>query len=94
MNERRNDWLSKTLAGTVLGLGLAMAIAGLVAWGTPGGPVATNKFQFVMWLVAPIWVGVLSFCYLFRNGLRAWVWLGAANVVAFAGLGACRHFLA
>lgn len=94
MSPVRDDWLSKTLAGTLLGFGLAMAVAGLVAWAGPGGTAATNKFQFVMWLVAPVWVGVLSFCYLFRNGRQAWLWLGAANVVVFAGLFACRQFLA
>lgn len=93
MSQTRPDWLSKTLAGAILGFGLGIAIPGLLAWLTPGGPAATNKFQFVMWLSSPIWLGVLSFCYFFSSGRQAWLWLGAANALSFAGLFACRQLL-
>ena len=33
-------WLGKTLAGTILGLGLALALSGLFAWLSPGGIAA------------------------------------------------------
>ena len=36
--------------------------------------------------MAPIWATVLSFVYLFRDSLRAWLWLGTANALAFAAL--------
>jgi hypothetical protein len=45
-----------------------------------------------MWMVPPIWLGVLSFCFLFRSGLSAWLWLGGANILTFGGLYICRHF--
>lgn len=93
MSGIRHDWLSKSLAGALLGFGLAVALAGLFAWAGPGGPDAPNKYQFVMWLVAPIWLGAASFCFLFRSGLCAWLWLGGANLLAHGGLYACRHFL-
>ncbi|MEF3367604.1 hypothetical protein V3H18_13775 [Methylocystis sp. 9N] len=93
MSEIRRDWLSKTSAGTILGFTLALAISGLFARLGPGGFTTPNKYQLVMWLIAPVWLGVLSFCFLFQSGKRAWLWLGAANALAYAGLLACRHFL-
>lgn len=89
----RPDWWSKTLAGTLLGFTLAVALSGLFAWIGPGGPAAMNKYQFNMWLVPPLWLAVVSFCFLFRSGLRAWLWLGGANLLAHAGLYACRELV-
>ena len=86
----RPDWWSKSLAGVLLGFTLAIALSGLVTWIGPGGPAAVNKFQFTMWIVAPLWLGVVSFCFLFRSGVRAWVWLGSSNLAAYAALLACR----
>lgn len=80
----RADWWSKTLAGAILGWTLALAIAGIFAWAGPGGIAAPNKTQFVMWMIAPVWMLVFSLSYLFRSGLRAVLWLGAANALAYA----------
>lgn len=88
-------WFGKTCAGVVLGFGLALALSGLFAWLGPDGIHAGGgKNQFNMWLMAPIWATVLSFVYLFRNSLRAWLWLGAANVLAFALLALARWVMA
>ncbi len=77
-------WFGKTCAGVLLGFGLALALSGLFAWLGPDGiDAGSGKRQFNMWLMAPVWATVLSFVYLFRTSLRAWLWLGAANVVAF-----------
>ncbi|MDC8758405.1 hypothetical protein [Janthinobacterium fluminis] len=78
------DWWSKTLAGAVLGWTLALALAGLFAWFGPDGIAAPQKSQFVMWMIAPIWMLVFSFVYLFRSGARAVLWLAAANLLAYA----------
>lgn len=87
------DWLSKSLAGFVLGLALCLLASGLFAWLTPGGPCAPNKFQATMWITAPVWAGVMSSVYFFRSGAQAWRWLGGATVLAAAALLACRQFL-
>lgn len=77
-------WFGKTCAGVLLGFGLALALSGVFAWLGPDGLEGGNgKNQFNMWLMAPIWAGVLSFVFLFRDSLRAWLWLGTANVAAF-----------
>lgn len=84
-------WLGKASAGTVLGLGLALAVSGLFVWWSPGGLMdGSGKTQFAMWLVAPIWCGIASLCFFFRSGLRAWVWLGAGNIAAFGLLALTR----
>jgi hypothetical protein len=77
------DWWSKTLAGAVLGLTLAFAVCGLFAWWGPGGISAPNKVQFVMWMITPLWLVIFSLVYLFRTGLRAVLWLLAANLLAY-----------
>lgn len=78
------DWLGKSSAGLILGLTLAIGLTGLFAWFWPGGLMHSSaKTQMNMWLVAPIWTGVLSFCFLFRSSLRAWLWLGGANLLTW-----------
>ncbi len=76
----RRDWVSKTLAGMLLGLGLALGCSGLLAALLPEMPLPVSG-QLVMWLVPPVWLGVQSLVYFFASGLRAWLWLGAANVL-------------
>jgi hypothetical protein len=39
-----------------------------------------------MWSISPVWCIVLSLCFLFRSGLRAWIVLGFANAVVWAAL--------
>lgn len=88
-------WLGKTLAGTVLGFGLALAVSGLFAWLGPDGiDGGGGKNQFNMWLMGPIWALVLSFVFLFRSSLHAWLWLGAANALAFGLLWCLRLAMA
>lgn len=87
----RRDWLAKTLAGALLGLTFAFACSGLLALALAGLPMGIRG-QLVMWFVPPVWLGVLSGVYFFHSGLRAWAWLGAANLLAFGLLAALRWF--
>lgn len=79
----RLQWLSKTLAGVLLGFGLAIALAGLFHRFAPAGP---SKIQFVMWITAPLWLITLSAVYAFRDGRAAWRWFAAANAAAYLAL--------
>lgn len=76
----RHDWISKTLAGVVLGFVLGIACSALFGELTQN-MVPGSRYQLMMWLVMPVWVVALSTVYLFRNGLRAWGWLLLANAV-------------
>lgn len=78
------DWWTKTLAGLVLGFSLALALCGLFAWVGPGGIAAPQKVQFVMWIMAPLWMLTFSLVYLFRSGTQALRWLLTANLIAYA----------
>jgi len=82
------DWFGKSAAGLILGFLLALGAAGLfkllAGVGLGGDSFFSTKGQFSMWLMSPIWALTLSFCFLFRSGLRAWLWLAAANVLVWA----------
>lgn len=77
----RPDWISKTLAGLLLGLSLALICSGVLMALMPDTPLPVSG-QLAMWLVPAVWLSVLSFVYFFTSGLRAWVWLIGANIVA------------
>ncbi|MCU4675220.1 hypothetical protein N7931_06195 [Catenovulum sp. 2E275] len=83
-NKIQPDWWSKSLAGSILGLTLAFALSGCFAWFGPGGITADSKVQFNMWIISPIWMLVLSFCFLFRSGKQAWLVLGCANLIFYS----------
>lgn len=83
------DWVSKTLAGTLLGFTLAIGCAGLFSWLAAEMPLSIRG-QLTMWMMAPIWVGVLSGVYFFSSGKRAWAWLACANLLIFSVPAASR----
>ncbi len=85
----RRDWLTKTLAGALPGLTFAFACSGVLATVLAGLPLGIRG-QLVMWFVPLVWLGVFSGVYFFRSGLRAWAWLGAANLLVFGLLAALR----
>jgi hypothetical protein len=85
----RRDWLAKTLAGALPGLTFAFACSGVLANALADLPLGIRG-QLVMWFVPPVWLGVFSGVYFFRSGLRAWAWLGAANLLVFGLLAALR----
>lgn len=80
------DWISKTLAGILLGYFLAVGVSGVFAWIGPGGIDAPNKVQFNMWIIPFIWLPMFSLVYLFQTGWRAWLWLGTSNILVYGVL--------
>jgi hypothetical protein len=85
----RREWVSKTLAGVLLGLALALSCSAVFAQ-LAGAIAPPVRAQLAMWMVMPVWLSVLSGSYLFESGKRAWLWLGAANVVVVGVLAAAR----
>ena len=75
-------WFAKTMAGVVLGYALSVALSGVIALLTPGGLAGEGKIQFTMWMIPPLWATVLGFVFLFRDGRRAWLWLGLGTLAA------------
>lgn len=85
----RRDWLSKTLAGFVLGAVLAFCASALFSVLNGDMPLAVRG-QLTMWMIPPIWIGILGGVYFFTSGVRAWLWLGVASVLACGLLVASR----
>jgi hypothetical protein len=83
-------WLAKGLAGLVLGFVIAIGLSGLLAWTSPGGIETAHLYLVAMWAVAPIWLLIFAFCFLFGSGLRAWSWLGGASLAVHLALLICR----
>lgn len=77
-------WWLKTFAGLTLGLTLSFALIGMFAWYGPGGIDAPVKVQFNMWMISPIWLIILTFSYLFKTGLKAFIYLGSANIMLYS----------
>lgn len=81
----QRDWVSKTLAGTLLGLALALGASGVFSQLNAAMPLPVRG-QLAMWMVPPLWLGTLGLVYFFQSGLRAWLWLAGANVLAYGVL--------
>lgn len=87
-----SDWLGKVSAALAGGFFLALGLSGIFTmYGLGGVSRFSLQHQVSMWLMSPILVALLSTCFLFRSGVRAWCWLGAANVAVW-GLLYLKHF--
>lgn len=78
----QRDWLSKSLAGCVLGFSLALALCGLVSRLMPG--LDSAEAQLLLWLLPLPWLAVLGTVFLFRNGRQAWLWLSMTNAAMWS----------
>jgi hypothetical protein len=79
------DWFGKSSAGLLLGFLLALGASGLFKMAAGiGDTFFSTQGQFAMWLMAPVWAGVLSFCFLFPSTRSAWGWLGLASAVVWS----------
>lgn len=86
MSERlkTEDSLAKASAGLILGLTLSLALSGMLGvFGLQDVAQFSIEHQFTMWITGPILILILSSCFLFQSGLRAWFWLGLANVLCW-----------
>ncbi len=77
-------WWQKSIAATLLGLTLSYALIGIFAWYGPGGIDAAVKVQFNMWMITPIWLTIITFSFMFKTGRHAFIYLGAANLIAYS----------
>jgi hypothetical protein len=88
-----SNWFGKASAGFLLGAAIALSLSSLFAFVGPGGVAYGDvQPQLVMWVAVPIWMLILGFCFLFRSGLRAWLWLGVVAIISFALLFAVKAF--
>lgn len=78
-----NAWLSKTVAGLILGFTAALGLSGVFLL-IVSEMNRSASAQLVMWLLSPMWLTLLSTVYLFRSGLRAWIGLGLLNAAVYA----------
>lgn len=88
------DWFGKASAATVLGFPLTTALTCTFAtlFSTDADAFSAQR-QLAMWLASPIWCAILGLCFLFRSGVRAWVWLALANLAAWALYAVARLLL-
>jgi hypothetical protein len=78
--------LGKSTAAAVLGLPLSVLIVGFAALLSQDQASTTLPWLLLFFLV---WIAVMTGAFLFKTGLRAWLWMGGATVIGFAAL----HFL-
>ncbi|MBC3919386.1 hypothetical protein H8L32_17985 [Undibacterium sp. CY18W] len=75
---------AKSLAAALLGLPLSVAIVGLLALFGPGD-VKTRTLPLLL-LVFLVWIASMCSAFLFKTGLRAWLWMGAATLLGFTAI--------
>ncbi|WP_373988237.1 hypothetical protein [Duganella sp. BuS-21] len=78
--------LGKSSAAALLGLPLSVLIVGFAALLSGDQASTTLPWLLVFFLV---WIGAMTGAFLFKTGLRAWLWMGGATVIGFTAL----HFL-
>lgn len=76
----------KSTAAVFLGMPLAALVVGFIAL-LSGDQKTTTLPLLLMFFV--VWVIAMTCTYLFKTGLRAWLWMGGAIIVGFTLL----HFL-
>ncbi|MFT8736321.1 MAG: hypothetical protein ABF760_02530 [Zymomonas mobilis] len=88
-----HSWFLKFVAALFLGAPLTlgiMGIAGLLCH-SEGNPRAISS-QFLMWMISPLWVSILSLSGLFRSTRQAWGILAGCNLLVWAIFFLARGF--
>ncbi|MYM96385.1 hypothetical protein [Duganella vulcania] len=73
--------LGKSTAAACLGLPLAVWVVGLAALLSGDQARTTLPLLLLFFLV---WIGVMAGAFMFRTGLRAWLWMGGATLAGYA----------
>ena len=76
--------IARCLAGTLLGFPLAALLLALLLQVLPRHGEAFLIPALILFF--PLWTAFMAGAYMFRNGLRAWLMMGGANVAVFAAL--------
>ena len=75
--------LAKSLAAALLGIPLAALLVGVPALLSSDQHRTTLPLLMLFYLA---WVGVMACAFLFRTGLRAWLWMGGVTVTGYCAL--------
>jgi hypothetical protein len=76
----------KSTAAVFLGMPLAALVVGFIALLSSDQRTTTLPLLLMFFVV---WVAAMTCAYLFKTGLRAWLWMGGAVIGGFTLL----HFL-
>jgi hypothetical protein len=76
----------KSTAAVLLGMPLSVLLVGFAALLSSDQATTTLPWLLLFFLV---WIAVMTATFLFKTGLRAWLWLGGLTVAGYAAL----HFL-
>ncbi|ATE61811.1 hypothetical protein [Thauera sinica] len=71
----KNDYRSQAVASVVLGTPLAFALCGLYA--AFGPAAAATNYLAALFLLLPVWCGILIWGLSHRQARQAWIHLGA-----------------
>lgn len=71
----------KSTAAVFLGLPLSVLLVGFCA--LLSGDQANTTLPWLL-LFFLVWIGVMTATFLFRSGLRAWLWMGALTIAGYA----------
>lgn len=83
----RAQWWLRLGGVGIMGFCLAVGIAGIFAVFSAGEMTDTVKSQFVMWLITPVWLTVVSIGFFHRSASRLLIKLAVANVLVFLVVG-------
>ena len=73
----------KSTAAAFLGLPLAVIVVGILALLSQDQARTTLPWLLLFVL---FWIGAMTIAFLFRTGLRAWLWMGGATLLGYAAL--------
>ena len=77
----------KSFAAALLAPPLAVALVGLAALMSSNQQRDTLPALLMFF---PVWVALMASAFLFKSGLRAWLWMGGATVLGFGLLYALK----